>query len=204
MRWFGRKTGNAGDPDPGAQQQISEFLDRDHPRSSLEDGDQIIVDPGQVLEKIAMTMERVDVDIDTPVSIDDMVSTDELMVLIGTLHLGPVLVVHVANTAIKIMSARYPAELVRRPLPPEYDLRKLLGQLTISDQQHEIAKKIFNQRSISTADLTEDDIAADLEPLGPAEQMAVFGTLFYMYGTQGRGDQTPDGHGLTRRSPAWP
>ena len=184
MRWFGRKTGNAGDPDPGTQQQISEFLDRDHPRANLEDGHRIIVDPGQVLENIAMTMERVDVDIDTPVSIDDMVSTDELMVLTGTLHLGPVLVVYVANTALKIMSARYPAELVRRPLPPEYDLRKLLGQLTISDQQHEIAKKIFNQRTTSTTDLTEDDLAADLEPLGPAEQMAVFGTLFYMYGTK--------------------
>ena len=184
MRWFGRKTGNAGDPDPGAQQQFSEFLDRDHPRSSLEGGDQIIVNAGQVLENIAVTMERIDVDIDTPVSIDDMVSTDELMVLVGTLHLGPTLAVHVANTAMKIMSARYPAELVRRPLTPEYDLRKLLGQLTISDQQHEIAKKIFNQRTISTADLTEDDIAADLEPLGPAEQMTVFVTLFCMYGTK--------------------
>jgi hypothetical protein len=87
-----------------------------------------------VLEKIAMTMVCVDVDMYTPVSIDHMVSTNELMVLIGTLHLGPVLVVHVANTAMKIMSACYPAELVRRPLPPKYDLRKLLGQLTVSDQ----------------------------------------------------------------------
>ena len=184
MRWFGRKNGNAGDTDPGAQQQFSEFLDRDHPRASLEDGDQIIVNAGQVLENITMTMERIDMDIDTPVSIDDMVSTDELMVLVGTLHLGPALAVHVVNTAMKIMSARYPAELVRRPLPPEYDLHKLLGQLTVSDQQHEIAKKIFNQRTISTADLTEDDIAADLEPLGPAEQMTVSVTLFYMYGTK--------------------
>jgi len=92
--------------------------------------------------------------------------------------------VHVVNTAMKIMSARYPAELARRPLPPDYDLRKLLGQLTVSDQEHEIAKKIFNQRTISIADLPEDDIAADLEPLAPAEQMTVFVTLFYMYGTK--------------------
>lgn len=184
MRWFGRKAGNAAAPDPGAHQQVSEFLDRDHPRSSLQDGDQIIVNPGQVLENIAMTMERVDVDINTPVGIDDMVSTDELMVLAGTLRLGPALAAHVANTAMKIMSARYPAELVRRPLPPEYDLRKLLGQLTISDQQHEIARKIFNQRTVSTTDLAEDDIAADLEPLGPAGQTAVFMALFYMYGTK--------------------
>ena len=183
MRWFGRN-GNAGDPDPGAQQQFSEFLDRDHPRSSVEDGDQIIVNPDQVLENITMTMERVDVDIDTPVSIEDMLSADELMVLVGTLHLGPALTVHVVNTAMKVMSARYPAELARRPLPPDYDLRKLLGQLTVSDQEHQIAKKIFNQRAISIADLTEDDIAADLEPLGPAEQMTVFVTLFYMYGTK--------------------
>ena len=108
--------GNAGDPDPGAQQQFSEFLDRDHPRSSVEDGGRIIVNPGQVLENITMTMERVDVDIDTPVSIEDMLSTDELMVLVGTLHLGPALAVHVVNAAMKIMSARYPAELARRPL----------------------------------------------------------------------------------------
>ena len=55
MRWFGRKNGNAGDRDRGAQQQFSEFLDRDHPRSSLEDGDQIIVNAGQVLENITIS-----------------------------------------------------------------------------------------------------------------------------------------------------
>ena len=71
MRWFGRKNGNAGDPDP-ARSSKSASSDRDHPRASLEDGDQIIVNAGQVLENIAMTMERVDVDIDTPVSIDDI------------------------------------------------------------------------------------------------------------------------------------
>lgn len=113
--WFGRNSGDTGDPDPGAQQQFSEFLDQDHPRSSLEDGDQIIVNAGQVLENIAMTMERVDVGNDTLVSIDGMVSTDELMVLVGTLHLGPALAVHVVDTALKIMSARCPAELVGRP-----------------------------------------------------------------------------------------
>lgn len=184
MRWFGRKASNADYPDPGAQQQVSEFFDREHPRSSLQDGDQIIVNPGQVLENITVTMERVDMDIDTPVSIDDMVSIDELMVMVAALHLGPALAVHVTNTAMKIMTARYPAELVRRPLPPEYDLRQLLGQLTISDQQHEIAKKIFNQRTVSDTDLAEADIAADLEPLDSAGQTAVFVALFYTYGTK--------------------
>jgi hypothetical protein len=48
-----------------------------------------------------------------------------------------------ANTAMKIMSARYPADLIRRPQPPEYDLRKLTPQ-QISDREQEIAKAIFN------------------------------------------------------------
>ena len=183
MRWFGRKNGNAGDPDPGAQQQFSEFLDRDHPRSSLEDGDQIIVNAGQVLENIAMTMERIDMDIDTPVSIDDMISTDELMVLVGTLHLGPALAVHVVNTAMKIMSARYPAELVRRPLPPEYDLRKPRPadglRPAARDRKEDLQPADHQHRR-------PDGRRHSRRPgiLGPAEQMTVFVTLFYMYGTK--------------------
>jgi hypothetical protein len=92
------------------------------------------------------------------------------------------LAVHVVNTAMRIMSARYPAELVRTPLPPEYDLRKILA-LNVTDQQHTIAKSIFNQRTTSATDLTEDDIAGQLDPLVP-DQMELFVTLFYMYGTK--------------------
>jgi uncharacterized ParB-like nuclease family protein len=93
------------------------------------------------------------------------------------------LAVHVVNTAMRIMSARYPAELVRTPLPPEYDLRKILA-LNVTDQQHTIAKSIFNQRTTSATDLTEDDIAGQLEPLAVPDQMELFVTLFYMYGTK--------------------
>jgi uncharacterized ParB-like nuclease family protein len=93
------------------------------------------------------------------------------------------LAVHVVNTAMRIMSARYPAELVRRPLPPEYDLRKILA-LPIDDQDQAIAKVIFNRRAESTVDLTEDDISADLEPLDVPATVTIFVALFYMYGTK--------------------
>ncbi|HEY6424717.1 MAG TPA: hypothetical protein VIY28_16020, partial [Pseudonocardiaceae bacterium] len=86
-------------------------------------------------------------------------------------------------TAMRIMSARYPAELVRTPLSPEYDLRKILT-LNITDQQHNIAKTIFNQRTTSATDLTEEDIAGQLEPLTVPDQMELFVILFYMYGTK--------------------
>ena len=80
------------------------------------------------------------------------------------------------------MSARYPAELVRTPLPPQYDLRKL-APLSVTGQQHEIAKTIFNRRTTSTADLTEDDVP-ELEPLDMTDQIQIFVVLFYMFGTK--------------------
>lgn len=66
-----------------------------------------------------------DNDIDTPVAIEDVSSVEEGWVLANDFRMEPTLAVHVVNTAMRIMSARYPAELVRAPLPPEYDLRKL-------------------------------------------------------------------------------
>lgn len=171
-------------PDEQAQQEVSELLDRYHHRASLHDGNKLVIEPSKVLDNIAMAMERVDTDINTEVSIeDDVASTDEIMSMIQTLRLGPTLAVYVVNTAMRIMSARYPAELVDCPLPPEYDLRKILA-LTISDQEHQSAKTIFNRRTTNTADLTEADVAADLEPLDVAETMTVFVALFYMYGTK--------------------
>jgi hypothetical protein len=185
MSWFGKKPGKPTEPDPDEQaQQASEFLDQYHRRASLRDGDRMIIQPGKVLDNITEAMERVDLDINTEVSIeDDVVAVDELMSLIQNLQLGPTLAVHVVNTAMRIMSARYPAELVRAPLPPEYDLRKILA-LNITDQQHTIAKTIFNQRATSATDLTEEDIAGQLEPLTVPDQMELFVTLFYMYGTK--------------------
>jgi hypothetical protein len=63
-------------------------------------------------------MERIDTDIDTPISIEeDVVTHDETGVLAQNMR--PLLVVHVANAAMRIMSARYPEDLVRRLLPPD-------------------------------------------------------------------------------------
>jgi len=185
MSWFRRKPGKPTEPAPDEQaQQASEFVDPYHRRASLRDGDRLIIQPGKVLDNITEAMERVDLDINTEVSIeDDVVAVDELMSLIQDLRLGPTLAVHVVNTAMRIMSARYPAELVRTPLPPEYDLRTILA-LDITDQQHTIAKAIFNQRTTSATDLTEQDIAGRLEPLTVPDQMELFVTLFYMYGTK--------------------
>jgi hypothetical protein len=81
------------------------------------------------------------------------------------------------------MSARYPLELVRRPLPAEYDLRKLYP-LAYSDQEHEIAKTLFNQRTVSSRDLDEQDVSAALQPLEPSRQVQVFTALFFMFGSK--------------------
>jgi hypothetical protein len=184
MSWFGRRHRKPGDPEPGPEPQAAgELLDQYHPRASISDGDQLLIVPGKVLENIAFAMERVDIDIDTAVSIEgDVAPVDELVSMVENLRLGPTLAVHVANTAMRIMSARYPAELVRAPLPPEYDLRKLIP-LTITDQQHETAKTIFNRRTTSTTDLAEDDVP-EMESLAWADQVQVFVALFYMFGSK--------------------
>jgi hypothetical protein len=157
------------------------MLDPYHARASVSDDDRILIQPGKVLENIALAMERVDTDINTPVSIEeDVASVDEMVSMVQELGLGPALAVHVVNTAMRIMSARYPAELVRRPLPRQFDLRKLVP-LTLTDQQHEIAKMIFNRRTSSAVDLGEEDVP-ELEPLGMADQVQVFVALFYMFG----------------------
>jgi hypothetical protein len=125
----------------------------------------------------------VDTNIETPVSIEDFVSPEEAWTMVEGFRMGPTLAVHVVNTAMTIMSARYPAKLVRAPLPPQYDLRKL-HPVPISDQGHEIAKTVFNRRITSAADLTEDDIAAAMEPLATHGQTEVFMGLFWMFGTK--------------------
>ena len=82
-----------------------------------------------------------------------------------------------------MMEARYPAELVHRPLPPDYDLRAI-APLTLTDREHDTAKAIFNMRTTRSNDLTEDDIASELAPLDVPEQMTVFVALYYMFGTK--------------------
>lgn len=185
MKWFGGRRREPGEPDPGSQAEeaVSELLDRYHPRASISDGDQMLIEPGKVLANIAFAMERVDTDINTPVSIEeDVAPAGELASLIQDLRLGPFLAIHVVNTAMRIMSARYPLELVRAPLPPQYDLRKL-APLSITGQQHEVAKTIFNRRAASAADLTVDDVA-ELELLSMVDQMQIFVALFYMFGAK--------------------
>ncbi|RBM17944.1 hypothetical protein DI005_20665 [Prauserella sp. PE36] len=161
-----------------------EFINRDHPRASINDGEKILLNPAQVLDNISHAMERLDLDINTPISIEeDVAALTELHTMVLNLMMGPTLAVHVVNTALRIMSARYPAELVTNPLPAEYDLRKIIP-LPLDDHAHDLAKKIFNQRTTAATDLVEDDLYDLYEPLDVPTQLQVFNALFYMYGTK--------------------
>jgi len=178
----GGKAGETGQPED--QQAVAELFDRYHPRASISGGGRLVVRPDKILENVALAMERLDVDIDTPISIEeDVVTFDELAGMVQSMAMGPLLAVHVVNTAFRIMSARYPEELVRSPLPARYDLRQITP-LAMSDREHEIAKSIFNRRTASTEDFDNDDVAADLEPLNAGDQVQVFVALFYMYGNK--------------------
>ena len=184
MSRLGRRGHDRGAPGPGgpAQQAVSEMLNPYHQRASISDGDRMLVEPGKVLANIALAMERVDTDINTPVSIEeDVAPVDELMSMVQV-GLGPALAVHVANTAMEIISARYPADLVRRPLPAQFDLRRLLP-ITITEEPHEIAKAIFIRRTARTADLDETDVP-ETGALSTADQLQVFMALFFMFGSK--------------------
>lgn len=180
---FGTGSGPAGESDE--TQAVRELLDRYHSRASIRDGSgSMSIDPGQVLENISLAMERLDLDINTELSIeDDVASFSELAGMIQGLLLGPLLAAHVVNTAMRIMSARYPAELVAEPLPARYDLRALLP-LSLDDRNHDLAKAIFNRRATAAADLDADDLSGPLEEVGVNGQLEVFTALFWMYGTK--------------------
>ncbi|WP_134046427.1 hypothetical protein [Amycolatopsis arida] len=165
---------------------MREFLNREHQRASIVDDDKILMDPGQVLTNIENTMQRIDADINVHVSIAEDIATEkELMAMMGDLKMDSLLILFLVNTGMRIMKAGgYPTELVTKPLPDHYDLTALVPALTVNQRQHQIAKAIFDRRSTSPDDLTEDDIAADLDPLDLPAKIQVFIILFYMWGTK--------------------
>jgi len=182
VRWFRgwfRRARSRHVPRVGA---VEELLDPYHPRASMIDGDRIAMNPGKVLENIQLAMERLDLDISTPISIEeDVVPLDELLNLVEVLGMGVSIHVHVVNSAMSIMSRRYPAELVTGPLPPEFDLRALTP-IVITEDLHDTAKLIFNMRTVRTDDLIEGDVSGLLADLDGADQATTFTALFYMYG----------------------
>ncbi len=179
MSWFRRWR----EREP-SREEAGKLLDSYHPRASMTDGEKLLVNLGKVFDNIRLVMERLDLDINTAISIDeDFVGIQELLAIIESMRMGPMLQVHVANTAMAIMSRRYPAELVTRPLPPEFDLR-VMTPIMISDELHETAKTIFNLRTLSPEDLDESDISGLLDGMDGPDQATIFTALIYMYGTK--------------------
>lgn len=169
-----------------APAEVREFFDRGHQRASIVDDGRIMMDPGQVLTNIENTMQRIHDDINIHVSIsDDIASEKELMAMMGDLMMDSFLILFLVNTGMKVMQdGGYPVDLVTHPLPENYDITALVPSMKVNERQHTIARAIFNRRSTSPADLTEDDIAADLESLDLAEKIEVFIILFWMWGTK--------------------
>lgn len=178
---FGRRRRSEKSEDDHA---VHEMLDPLHHRASMNDGDRLVLNPSQVLDNIAHAMERLDLDIDTPVSIEeDVASTDELWALVSQMCMGSMLVAHVLNTAATIMTARYPADLVTAPFPPHYDLRKITP-IQVDDRVHDIAKTLFNQRMTGAKEVADSDIDQYFAPLTPDDQLRILMALFYMYGNK--------------------
>lgn len=164
--------------------EAQELLDPHHHRASVHLGDRLVVDPAQVLENVAMAMERLDLDIGTPVSIEEDVATlDELVAMVDHFDKAPALLAHTLNTAARVMNARYPADLVRHPLPPDCDLRRLF-HADVDERCQDVARAVFNQRLAEVADVRESQVAVDLDGLTSQQRIEVFMAVFFLYGTK--------------------
>ncbi len=164
--------------------ETQELLDPHHHRASLHLDNQLLVDPGQVLANVAMAMERLDLDIGTPVSIeDDVVTLEELVAMVDHFDQGPALIAHTLNTAARVMNARYPVELVRRPLPPDCDLRRLF-HAEVDERSQDVARAVFNRRLAEEVDVRETEVAVDLDGLTSQQRIEVFMAVFFLYGTK--------------------
>ncbi|WP_439659597.1 hypothetical protein ACSHWB_45740 [Lentzea sp. HUAS TT2] len=164
--------------------EAQELLDPHHHRASIHLGDRLVVDPDQVLANVAMAMERLDLDINTPVSIEDDVATlDELVALVGHFDQGPALIAHTLNTAARVIKSRYPSELVRHPLPPDCDLRRLF-HADVDERSQNVARSAFNQRLAQDVDVRETEIAVELDWLSAQQRIEVFMAVFFLYGTK--------------------
>jgi hypothetical protein len=169
----------------GAPQELREFLDRGHQRASVVDDGRIKMDPGQVLTNIENTMQRVHDNINVHVSIADDIATETELMAMGNLAMDSFLILFLVNTGMKLMKdGGYPDELVTKPLPDHYNITALMPGFTVNERQHQVAKAIFDRRSTSPTDLTDDDIAADLEPLDLVEKIEVFIILFHIWCTK--------------------
>lgn len=185
MKWFGKKQ-EPSDEEPGraeADQRAGEFIDPYHHRASIVEDGRVMLDASQVLENIAQAMERIDNDINTPVSIEEDVASLEELGSMTQLHMGSLLMSQVVNTAMRIMLARYPEDLVRTPIPADYDVRNAIP-IELDDEEHDLAKKILDRRLSMTEDLDSTDIDEDLASVSWQDQLQVFIALFFMFGNR--------------------
>jgi hypothetical protein len=161
-----------------------ELLDVYHDRASVSGpGDELLVAPHKVLANIDHALERLDLDLNAMVAIEDFTSPHELMVIVDRLRMGSMLLAHTVNTAFRIMLARYPEDLVRAPLPPELDVRAMVP-LTGSDREHELARRVFNRRAEAPEALDETTPLPDVAGHEPLEIPAGFVLLYAMYGVK--------------------
>ena len=149
-------------------------------RASVSDDHTMMVDVGKVLDRMRSALERIDNDLDTPISIEDVAGLDELA---GTMQIvtPAVLLCHVTDTAKQIMATRYPLELIATPFPDQYDPR-LLTPLQLDDEPCALAKRLFDQRMAVAGDLDPADFGSELSDLELGEAVQVFVALIVMFG----------------------
>lgn len=149
-----------------ATARIRAMLDPHDYAASAPAGDgALYLAPGQVLDNMRELMERIDQDPQTSWAVEDVVSFDEMHVMVVQLGYGSMLITETAWTARKILAARWPQDMVEGAIadPARLDMFLDTGLPVLSEEHQQIAKAILNRALASPTEVEEHPELADLD-----------------------------------------
>lgn len=164
MAWFDRFRRKRVAEHERVSREVGEMLDPYTERTHVVEGDRAMVNPGQILENIRARMGRIDIDPDTEWSPENVMSLEEGQVLFQQLRMGRMVVTETAWYARQIL-ARWPAENVEHPMPPEARIESFLDGPTVDAADGDIARKVINRALASHEHIETHPELGGLDPV---------------------------------------
>ena len=170
------------DPDVYGATQLREFLDPWHPRASMETDriEDTVVDPERVLDNIVLALHRLDVDLDSPSVLEPAtITTTELAAMLDGGRAAQ-LIAHVLNTAVRLLTSRYPEAAARAPFSGHYDLQHLTPP-AVDEAELALARELFNRRLADHEDIAPAAVAPELAPYDAGGLVRVLAAISVLY-----------------------
>lgn len=164
--------------DERVAREVEELLNPYGERAFVVEDQGALVDPGRILENVHQRMERVDLDPSTPWGPDSLISMDELTVMFVQLEMGHLVISQTAWFARQIL-ARWPAELVERPLPSEARIEMFLDGPKVDPTDGDTARRVLNRALASPDEVTTHP---ELDGMSNKELVVVWMALVFWFG----------------------